>query len=56
MKKHDPNTMQATDLRKDLYNVLENVAASSEPVKIFKHKRCVAVLVSPSILRIWRKP
>jgi hypothetical protein len=36
--------MQATDLRKDVYNTLEAVASSGEPVEIMKHNRCVAVL------------
>lgn len=37
--------MQATDLRKDVYDVLDEVASSREPVEIFKHKRSVAVLL-----------
>ena len=37
-------TMQATDLRRDVYNTLEAVATSGEPVEILKHHRSVAVL------------
>jgi len=37
-------TMQATDLRRDVYNTLEAVASNGEPVEIMKHNRCVAVL------------
>jgi predicted nucleotidyltransferase len=37
-------TMQATELRRDVYNTLEAVASSGEPVEIMKHNRCVAVL------------
>jgi len=36
--------MQATELRKDVYNTLEAVASSGEPVEIMKHNRCVAIL------------
>jgi len=36
--------MQATELRKDVYNTLEAVASSGEPVEILKHNRGVAVI------------
>jgi predicted nucleotidyltransferase len=42
--------MQATELRKDVYNTLEAVASSGEPVEIMKHNRAVAVLY-PSTLK-----
>jgi predicted nucleotidyltransferase len=37
-------TMWATELRRDVYNTLEAVASSGEPIEIMKHNRCVAVL------------
>jgi predicted nucleotidyltransferase len=40
-------TMQATSLRKDVYNTLEAIASSGEPIEIMKHNRSVAIL-SPS--------
>ena len=50
-------TMQATDLRRDVYNALEAVATSGEPVEIMKHHRCVAVLYpSTNRPRDARKP
>ena len=50
-------TMQATDLRRNVYGVLDEVAVSREPVEILKHKRRLAVLVpSPNLPPGKRKP
>ena len=49
--------MQATDLRKDLYETLEQIASKGEPVEILKHNRVVAVLTpGPQVQKSNRKP
>jgi predicted nucleotidyltransferase len=49
--------MQATDLRKDLYRALEQIASSGEPIEILKHNRLVAFLAPGHLVqKSKRKP
>ncbi len=49
--------IQATDLRKDLFETLDRLAVDREPVEILRFKRPIAVLVpSPSLPGSRRKP
>ena len=53
----DVKTMQATDLRKDLYRTLDEVERLREPVKVMRLGRPVATIVpSPSLPASRRKP
>ena len=50
-------TMQATELRKDLYSVLDELASSREPVQIVRFKQPIAAIVpSPDLPASRRKP
>ena len=50
-------SIQATELRKDLFETLDRLAAEREPVEILRFKRPIAVLApSPSLPAGKRKP
>jgi Predicted nucleotidyltransferases len=50
-------TMQATDLRRNLFRSLEEIAATRSPVEILRFKRSVAILTpSPELPAERRKP
>jgi hypothetical protein len=50
-------TVQATELRRDLYNTLDELASSREPVQVVRFKQPVAVVVpSPDLPASRRKP
>jgi len=48
-------TMQATELRQDIYGALERVASTREPVEILKHNRAVATLYPSTNLPAGRR-
>jgi predicted nucleotidyltransferase len=50
-------SMQATDLRRDLFATLDRLARDCEPVEILRFKRTIAVLAAaPSLPASKRKP